>query len=146
MSFLHCREHDHDRIDVIEVLESSDVTEPSSTPKLRHRLNNWLSSNQTREADENPQPPSSFKINNQSHNPEVTENWFKYVFLLSGVVMWVVTARIYFYKDFQPLVESYFNLRIHVLLYHVVWLVLYYFKNQSLRSFVWEMYSEPFHN
>ena len=150
--FLYCRELDQDRIDVIEVLASTDIPEPSSSPKLRHRINNWLSSNQTREANvsnENPQPPSffpNFKINNQSHNPEVTLNWYKYVSVLAGLMMWFVPARMYFHKDFQPFVESYFNMRIHVIVKHVIWLVLYYFTNQSLRSFVWEMYSEPFHN
>ena len=64
---------------MIEVLASTDIPEPSSSPNLRHRVNNWLPSNQSQETNvgkENPHPPLSFpnfKINNQSHNPEVTK-------------------------------------------------------------------------
>ena len=150
--FFHCRELDPDRIDVIEVLASTDIAEPPCSPKLRHRVNNWLPSNKNQEAKanrENPKPQSSipnFRINNQSHNPEVTKNWFKHAFMFIGVALWIIPARMYFYKDIQPFIESYYNMRVHVLLTHVLLLIPYYLTNQSLRSFVWEMYSEPFHN
>ena len=137
---------------MIEVLASTDIPEPSSSPKLKHRVNNWLSSNENQEAkvnSENLQPQSgipNFRINNKSHNPEVTKNWFKYAFMLIGITLWIIPARMYFHKDTQPFVESYYNMRFHVLLTHVLLLIPYYLTNQLLRSFVWEMYSEPFHN
>ena len=123
-----------------EIVTSTIIPEP------KPQVNNWVATNENQEPVQSAGPLQClpFKINNQSHNPEVSTTYHNYLICIVGPLT-LLLPKLYEMTNFSFFAVL-LKLRIHSVFLSVTFLIYYYSKNPSLRTFVKEFYCEPFQN
>ena len=118
-----------------------------STSETRTQVNNWLATNENQESLKSASPLQCLpiRINNQSHNPEVSTTYHNYLMISIVGPLTLLLPKLYGITNFG-LFGVLLKLRIHSTFLSVTFLFYYYTKNPSLRNFVKEFYLEPFQN
>ena len=124
--------------DTFESIPSTSISEP------RTQVNNWVATNEDQESLKSASPLQCLpiRINNQSHNPEVSTTYHNYLISIVGPLT-LLLPKLYGITNFG-LFGVLLKLRIHSAFLSVTFLFYYYIKNPSLRNFVKEFYFEPF--
>ena len=123
-----------------------EIIPSTSTDEPKPQVNNWIATNENQESEPivsaSPLQCLPFKINNQSHNPEVSTTYHNYLICIVGPLT-LLLPKLYEITNFSFFAVL-LKLRIHSVFLSVTFLVYYYSKNPSLRTFVKEFYCEPF--